>query len=288
MNSYDDLNDKPAGPGPIQWKLALALLVFWCITFFSIAFGKNILSNITYVTVIMPVVLLIILVIVSAVQPGAREGIDFYIGKFDGYELAKLEVWATALGQILFSLSPGFGTAITYSSFVSNNEDVYKAGMIVCVANSAFSILGGFAVFSIVGYLAEQEGSSVEEVATRSGMGLAFITIAEAMSFFGEFQNVMSVLFYVMLLTLGLDSSYAWTETLVSSVEETVASRGYHFPTWKITLTLCIIMFCFGLVFTTRMGGEILDVGDSSIHLDSYQFDNLISQSFISIFCTDN
>ena len=134
----------------------------------------------------MPVVLLIILVIVSAVQPGAREGIDFYIGKFDGYELAKLEVWATALGQILFSLSPGFGTAITYSSFVSNNEDVYKAGMIVCVANSAFSILGGFAVFSIVGYLAEQEGSSVEEVATRGGMGLAFITIAEAMSFFGE------------------------------------------------------------------------------------------------------
>ena len=114
----------------------------------------------------MPVVLLIILVIVSAVQPGAREGIDFYIGKFDGYELAKLEVWATALGQILFSLSPGFGTAITYSSFVSNNEDVYKAGMIVCVANSAFSILGGFAVFTIVGYLAEQEGSSLEEVAS--------------------------------------------------------------------------------------------------------------------------
>ena len=119
-------------------------------------------------------------------------------------------------------------------------------------------------------------------------MGLAFITIAEAMSFFGEFQNVMSVLFYVMLLTLGLDSSYAWTETLVSSVEETVASRGYHLSTWKITLALCIIMFCFGLVFTTRMGGEILDVRDSSIHLDSYQFDNVISQPFISIFCTDN
>lgn len=79
LNSYDDINDKPPGPGPIQWRLAVALLVFWCITFFSVAFGKNILSNITYVTVTMPVVLMIILVIFSAIQPGARAGIEFYM-----------------------------------------------------------------------------------------------------------------------------------------------------------------------------------------------------------------
>eukprot|EP00578_Thalassiosira_sp_NH16_P030313 CAMPEP_0181078506 /NCGR_PEP_ID=MMETSP1071-20121207/1523_1 /TAXON_ID=35127 /ORGANISM="Thalassiosira sp., Strain NH16" /LENGTH=621 /DNA_ID=CAMNT_0023159827 /DNA_START=28 /DNA_END=1893 /DNA_ORIENTATION=- len=262
LNSFSDLHDKPGGLGPIQWKLALSLLVFWLITFFSVAFGKNILSQITYVTVTMPVVLMIILVIVTTQKPGASAGIQFYIGKFELSELGKLQVWATALGQILFSLSPGFGTAITYSSFVSHKEDVYRAGMIVCVANTAFSLLGGFAVFSIVGYLAEQEGKTVEEVATRSGTGLAFITIAEAMSFFGNAQNVMSVLFYVMLLTLGLDSSYAWTETLVSSVEETLKSKGCHFPTWRVTLALCITMFLFGLVFTTRMGNEVLDVID--------------------------
>ena len=152
---------------------------------------------------------MIILVIVSAQQPGASAGIEFYIGKFELSQLGKLEVWATALSQILFSLSPGFGTAITYSSYVSKKEDVYRASMIVCVANSAFSILGGFAVFSIVGYLAQQEGKTVEEVATRSGFGLAFVTIAEAMKFFGPAKNMMSVAFYVMLLTLGLDSSYA-------------------------------------------------------------------------------
>lgn len=262
LNSYDDLNDKPPGPGPIQWRLAVALLVFWIITFFSVAFGKNVLSLITYVTVIMPVVLMIILVIVSALQPGALEGIQFYIGKFEGSQLAKVEVWATALGQILFSLSPGFGTAITYSSFVSRKEDVYRAGMIVCVCNTAFSLLGGFAVFAIVGHLAEEEGVPVEEIATRGGAGLAFITIAEAMTFFGDAQNVMSVLFYVMLFTLGLDSSYAWTETLVSSVDETLKSRGYKTATWQTTLALCVIMFLFGLVFTTRMGNNILDVID--------------------------
>lgn len=70
----------------------------------------------------------------------------------------------------------------------------------------------------------------------------------------------MSVVFYVMLFTLGLDSSYAFTETLVSSVEETLASKGMNYRTWKVTLVLCTMMFLFGLIFTTRLGNGILDV----------------------------
>ena len=102
------------------------------------------------------------------------------------------------------------------------------------------------------------------------------------MTLFGDGANAMSVLFYVMLLTLGLDSSYAWTEvsffvfcitlllctdtiietiqTLVSSVDEFLQERGHKVQTWRVTLGLCLTMFLFGLVFTTRMGNEILDV----------------------------
>ena len=111
----------------------------------------------------MPVILMIVLVIVSTQQPGALEGIQFYIGKFDWSELGYARVWATALSQILFSLSPGFGTAITYSSFVGHKEDVYRTGLIVAFCNSAFSVLSGFAIFSIVGYMAYEEGVPVEE-----------------------------------------------------------------------------------------------------------------------------
>ena len=114
-----------------------------------------------------------------------------------------------------------------------------------------------------MGYLAKEEGRTVKEVATGGGAGLAFITIAEAMSFFGGAQNVMSVLFYVMLFTLGLASSYAWTETLVSSVEEVLTSKGYKSVTWRTTLVLCSTMFLLGLVFTTRMGNQILDVSNT-------------------------
>ena len=83
-------------------------------------------------------------------------------------------------------MSPGFGSAITYASLIGKKDDVYKASAIVCVSNSAFSILAGFAVFSIVGEVAYENGITVEEAATEVGTGLAFFTIAKAMSLFGN------------------------------------------------------------------------------------------------------
>ena len=43
-------------------------------------------------------------------EPGADVGIAFYIGKFEASKLAEFSTWVTACSQILFSLSPGFGT----------------------------------------------------------------------------------------------------------------------------------------------------------------------------------
>ena len=54
-----------------------------------------------------------------------------------------------ACGQILFSLSPGMGTAITMSSYTAPKEDTYRVCLIVALSNSAFSLTGGFAIFSI-------------------------------------------------------------------------------------------------------------------------------------------
>jgi NSS family neurotransmitter:Na+ symporter len=162
-------------------------------------------------------------------------------------------------------LSPGFGSAITYASFIGKKEDVYKASLIVCVSNSAFSILAGFAVFSIVGSVAYENGITVEEAATEVGTGLAFFTIAEAMGLFGNAKNAMSVLFYVMLFTLGLDSSYANFETLVAFVETALHRKGYKPPLWTITLSMSVVMFLLGLIFCTRKGTQVLGMIDMYI-----------------------
>jgi SNF family Na+-dependent transporter len=67
--------------------------------------------------------------------------------------------------------------------------------------------LQGFVVFSILGYVAEQEGGQVADVAT-GGSGLAFVVFPTALAKLPA-PNFFSVLFFVMLLSLGLSSSLA-------------------------------------------------------------------------------
>jgi len=208
------------GLGPVQWKLAVALLFVWVAVFASIAFGKEILAKITWVTVLGPVVMLFVLLVRALTLDGAGDGVKFYIGKFDGEVLGDLNMWASACGQILFSLSPGFGTAITMSSFTRPKENVFRACMITAFCNSAFSLVGGFAIFSIVGNITyrinEAGGATTVAEQAKAGTGLAFIAIADGMRTFGDGTNVMSVIFFMVLFTLGLDSTFAWTETFTS------------------------------------------------------------------------
>lgn len=126
LNSYGDDYDGRS-LGAIQGKIALALLSVWVIVFFSMAFGKHFLAKVTWVTVVGPAALLCVLLLRTTTLDGARDGLVFYLGKFDVDKLRDVDMWAAACGQILFSLSPAMGTAITVSSYTKPSEDVYKA-----------------------------------------------------------------------------------------------------------------------------------------------------------------
>ena len=94
-------------------------------------------------------------------------------------------------------------------------------------------------------------------------MGLAFVTMAEAMQYFGNASNFMSVMFFSMLFLLGLDSAYALEQTLTSYVIDFFEDRNWNTPSrWKVSLLACILSALFGLIFTTRMGHELLNVVD--------------------------
>jgi NSS family neurotransmitter:Na+ symporter len=263
LNSHEDIMEDGIGLGPIQPHLAGSLFAFWLLVFLTCGFGKHWLEKVTYVTVILPIVLMTLLIIRSIFLPGSGAGLAFYLCRFDPDKLLDPKVWAAACGQILFSLSPGFGSVITYSSFVSPKEDVVRACKIVAVSNMAFSILAGLATFSILGHLALQEGLEVEEIAKSSGAGLAFITLAGAMQYFGPFANVISVLFFFMILLLGLDSVYPFVVTLVAYVDDFREEVGLpKKPSWQTSGLIVSVLFLLGLTFTTRMGFEVLSVVD--------------------------
>lgn len=79
---------------------------------------------------------------------------------------------------------------------------------------------------------------------------------------FGSAANVFSVLFFVVLLSLGLDSTFAWAETFNSYIDDALIAYGRPQPKWKITVFSSALLFLVGLPFCTRMGSELLDVVD--------------------------
>mmetsp|Transcript_16275 Transcript_16275/g.24522 ORF Transcript_16275/g.24522 Transcript_16275/m.24522 type:complete len:613 (+) Transcript_16275:137-1975(+) len=258
LNSYSE-----GGPlGPVQWKIAVSLLFVYILVFFSVGFGKKVLTDVTWVTVVGPIALMIILFFRCISLPGASNGIEFYLGKFSWSELYNGELWAVACGQIIFSLSPGCGTAIALSSVANPKEDVYRVCLTVGLANSAFSLFGGFAMFSILGNLAHNTDQTVDDVASQSGTGLAFISIAEGITHFGSASNVMAILFFLMLLCLGLDSTFAWLETLISALEDLCKSYNKKLSHVQVVGFLCCILFLLGIPFCTRGGNSLLDVID--------------------------
>jgi len=103
----------------------------------------------------------------------------------------------------------------------------------------------------------------VKDLAQASGPGLAFITIADAMKNFGSLTNVMSILFFTTLLALGLDSSFAQIETVISVAEESLKGTGRKLSKTGLTLVICALLYVVGLSYCTRGGSDLLNVIDN-------------------------
>lgn len=79
-----------------------------------------------------------------------------------------------------------------------------RDSLIVAVSNIATSFFAGLVIFSVIGFLAHELDVEVEKVVDQ-GAGLAFIVYPEVVTRL-PVSPLWSLLFFVMLLTLGLDS----------------------------------------------------------------------------------
>lgn len=81
---------------------------------------------------------------------------------------------------------------------------IYRDSLIVAVSNIATSFFAGLVIFSVIGFLAHELNVEVDRVVDQ-GAGLAFIVYPEVVTRL-PVSPLWSILFFVMLLTLGLDS----------------------------------------------------------------------------------
>ncbi|XP_072450907.1 sodium- and chloride-dependent neutral and basic amino acid transporter B(0+)-like isoform X4 [Chiloscyllium punctatum] len=194
--------------GEIVWYLALCLLLVRLMVGAALSKGIKSSGKVVYFTATFPYLALTVLLIRGLTLEGASKGIEFYIGsQSDFSKLTDAQVWKDAATQIFFSIAVSMGGLTALSSYNKFHNNCYADTFIVCVANCATSVYAGFVIFSVLGHMAHVQDKPVSEVA-QSGIGLAFVVYPEALAQL-PWAPLWSILFFFMLLTLGLDSQFA-------------------------------------------------------------------------------
>lgn len=246
--------------GIINWQLALCLALAWILVYFCIWKGVKSTGKVVYFTATFPYVVLTILLIRGITLPGAGAGLFFFINP-DFSRLADRQVWIDAGTQIFFSYAIGLGALTALGSYNKFKNDCYKDTLIIVCMNSATSIYGGVAIFSVLGFMATQQGVPVSEVADK-GPGLAFIAYPTAITMM-PLAPLWSCTFFFMLMLMGLDSQFVAVEGFVTAIVDifpTFLRKGYNREIF-IAIT-CFISYLFGLSMITNGGMYVFQVYD--------------------------
>ncbi|XP_017779725.1 PREDICTED: sodium- and chloride-dependent glycine transporter 1-like [Nicrophorus vespilloides] len=243
--------------GTIVWPLFWCNVIAWIVVYVCIMKGVKTVGKVVYFTATFPFVILFILLIRGLTLPGAWDGVFFYLYP-EWNQLTNLKVWADAAIQIFFSLGPGWGGIINMASFNNFNNNNRRDSILVPILNCGTSILAGFVVFSVLGFMSKKTGLPVSTVAT-GGPGLAFVTYPEAITML-PLPHLWAIIFFIMLFLLGLDSCFVQIEAIISSIIDEYPSL--RKSKMLVSLVSCFVMFLCSILFVTNGGMYYLQLFD--------------------------
>lgn len=237
--------------GSPKWQIVICLFIVYVMIYFSLWKGVKSSGKVVWFTATFPYVVLLILLVRGVTLPGAEKGIEFYL-KPNWEALLEKGVWLEAATQVFFSLGPGFGTLLALASYNDFHNNCYRDALITSAINCFTSFLAGFVVFSVLGYMAHLlHKEDISEVTT-PGVGLLFVVYSQALTTF-DGSVFFSIMFFLMIITLGLDSTFGGLEAVVTGVaDEFPKTVGKHRELF--VLGLLSVSFLLSLATTTYGG----------------------------------
>ncbi len=243
---------------PIGWFL-LFLALTTLIVLFGVEKGVEKVSKL-----MMPaLVLLTIGVAVYVIcQPGAMEGVKYYlIPKFDDFSVMTV---LAAMGQLFYSMSLAMGIMITYGSYMKKDINLESSVRQIEIFDTAIAFLAGLMVIPGVFFLNNGETPEFNQ-----GAGLMFETLPQVFNSMAG-GTIIGLLFFVLVFFAALTSSISLMETVVSIIcDKTRLTRRM----------VCLIVFggsillgvpsClgFGPLSWVSLGGKtILDMFDIAMN----------------------
>jgi NSS family neurotransmitter:Na+ symporter len=260
FGDYLHLVDTPGDFGSLVPGVLIPLIIVWLIVLGVLLRGVKRGIEIANRIMIPTLVIVFLIIVIRAVTlPGAAVGLDAFF-KPDFNEILNPSVWVAAYGQIFFSLSIAFAIMITYSSYLPKKSDITNNAFITGFSNSGFELLAGIGVFAILGFMATQQGVSVDEVVA-GGVGLAFVVFPAIINEFPAWNELFGLLFFISLVLSGLTSLISIIETYVAGLTEKL-----NISRTKAVLFGGGFAGVLSLIFATQGGLFFLDVTDYFIN----------------------
>jgi len=244
--------------GNMQWELAGTLFLAWVMVYLIIWKGLHSSGKIIWFTALFPYFVMAILLVRAVTLEGAMEGLWYYVA-VDFDKLKDGKVWIDGATQIFFAYSVGMGALPALGSYNQFHHNCFKDAIITCIVNTLTCLLAGVLVFSILGYMAHVQETTIHDV-VNSGPGLVFLTYPDlVLNLPGSV--LWAVIFFVMLLVLGVDSEFCNVEALVTGIVD-------NWPHLLMkhrklfTVGMCLFMFMLGLPMCTEGGVYLFQLMD--------------------------
>ena len=234
------------------------MLVFMALVFIIVALGVK--KGIEKANLIMMPTLLVMAIAIAvyvALQPGAMEGIAYYL--IPDFSQFSADLVLNAMGQMFYSLSLAMGIMITYGSYVHRDECLTSSVTRIAGFDLLVSLIAGFmivpAAFAVMG-----------GAPTSAGPSLMFVTLPQVFAGMGNAAVILGFIFFLLVTFAALTSAISLTETCVS-----IISDGLKWSRRKsrIACILWVVLVgCFvnagynGLSDIRFFGMEILDFFD--------------------------
>ena len=216
--------------------------------------------------IMMPLLFVIVIAIAiyAVTLPGAGKGIKYLFSpdfsKIDGKAVA------SALGQAFFSLSLGFGTIMTYASYVDKKENIMFQSTATAVSDLMFALIAGVAIMPAVFAFG---------LDPQSGPGLVFEALPYVFSKMPA-GGVVAILFFIALLVAALTSSISMLEVAVAYLmEEKKMSRV------KACGILFVLCWAVGALCSLSFG-PLSDIQITGRNIFDF-FDNLTSNILMTL-----
>jgi NSS family neurotransmitter:Na+ symporter len=255
FNKFLAVSTSPAEIGNVRFSILVGLILVWFINWVILYRGvqKGVeLAN----KIFMPLLFILtaILVFWSLSLDGAILGIKAYLTP-DFSKITDPKVWIDAYSQIFFTLSLGFGIMIAYASYLPAKTNITRNALLTAFINSGFSIFAGFAVFSVLGFMATAQAQPLSEVVSQS-IGLAFVAYPKAVSLMPG-GNLFGAIFFLSVVVAGISSSISIIEAFTSAMVDKFGVNRKTFVT-----VISILGFLGSIIFTTEAGLLWLDIVD--------------------------